>query len=472
MRDAYEHDKRSQRDYSLDSNSDRSYQSSSNKSYSTAPSSHSSSSAKRRPIVDQEKRPDIRREEAPARFLPDKHPCEEPDHYSRYREAPIETASFSTVGSDDDEEEDDIPEYDPPEYTLEKYEPSAIPARPADFSELFPSHRRLDIRHDDSTSDGNMNLRVDTEVSIQGRKHNMTLFHLRMHDLRNREFSLRRYCRDSGREVCHSVRKHQKPAAERRPGIHRSLSNAIHSMRPKLERTSSGSSTIPLKRHDSGYGSMHSTDEDYRPVSAGSATKAPEQPLTNSIKLEFSNYAQVGVNLTKDKKRYEFDYWGYEFAWKRISQKDSKEVSFHLIDKKSSNKKVLAYIRPIPLTDEEAKEERKNGGWIPQCMMWIADDAIVRASKDVSDAIVAAGLMALVDDSIRSHFHSEESKLLLIPSKLNMGVEYVGPTRLINEMFGRKDSRLDSRSEHAFGDGPSKASRVTSASVRPSSRDY
>ena len=217
---------------------------------------------------------------------------------------------------------------------------------------------------------------------------------------------------------------------------------------------------------------MHSTDEDYRPVSAGSAIKTPEQPLTNSIKLEFSNYAQMDVTLSKDKKRYDFDYWGYEFAWKRISQKGSNDVSFHLIDKKSSNKKVLAYIRPIPLTDDEAAVERKNGGWIPQCMMWIADDAIVRSSKDVSDAIVAAALMALVDDSIRSHFHSEESKLLLIPSKLHMGVDYVGPSRLINEMFGRKDSKLDSQSEHAFRDGLSKGSRVTSGSVRPPSRDY
>lgn len=471
MRNAYEHDKRVRRDCSLDSNSDRSYQSSSSKSYRTPPSSKSSSSTRPRPIVDQEKRPDTRHDAAAARFLPDRYPCEEPDHYSRYREAPLETGSVSTIGSEDDDTENDIPEYDPPAYTSERYESSAIPARPVDFSELFPSHRRLDIRHDDSTSDGNMNLRVDTEVSIQGRKCNMTLFHLRMQDLRNREFSLRRYCRDSGREVCHSARRHQKLSSERRPGIQRSLSNALHSVRPKLERTSSGPPTTPLKRHDSGYGSMHSMDEDYRPVSAGSATNASEQPLTNSIKLEFSNYAQVDVNLNKDKKRYDFDYWGYEFAWKRISQKGSKEVSFHLVDRKSSSKKVLAYIRPIPLTDEEAAEERNNGGWIPQCMLWIADDAIVRASKDVSDTIVAAGLMALVDESIRSHFHSEESKLLLIPSKLRMGVDYVGPTRLINEMFGRKNSKLNSRSEHTFGDGSSKASRVTSGSVRPSSRD-
>jgi hypothetical protein len=228
-----------------------------------------------------------------------------------------------------------------------------------------------------------------------------------------------------------------------------------------------------LKRHDSGYGSMHSSDGEYRPTSSGSEAKGQDQPLSNTIKLEFSNYAQMDVNLTKDKKRYEFDYWKGNYAWKRVTQKGSNEVSFHLIDRKQSNKKVLAYIRPIPLTDLEAADERNNGGWIPQCMMWIADEGVINASKDVSDAIVAAGLMALVDDSIRARFHREESKLLLIPmSKLHMDVEYVGPTRLINEMFNRKDSKLDSGSGHAFSDGASKHTRTTSGSTRPSSRDY
>jgi len=456
MRTAYEHDNQSQSYYSPDSNSDRSYRSDTNNSYNTPPTSYSGSP--RLPPVVHNQKPAARNEDAQQQFVSDGRRCPSP---------------ASIVDSDDEFEDDDMPEYDPPEYTRERYEPSAIPARPADFSELFPSHRRLDIKHDDSTPDGNMNLRVDTEVKIHGRKCDMTLFHLRMHDLRNREFSLRRYCRDSGREVCHSIRKHQKAEVERRPGIHRSLSNALHSIRPKLEqRSSTGPVMTGLKRHDSGYGSMHSSDEEYRPTSSGSI-KSQEQPLSNTIKLEFSNYAQMDVNLSKDKKRYEFDYWNGSYAWKRVTQKGSNEVSFHLVEKKQGNKKVLAYIRPIPLTDLEAADERDNGGWIPQCMMWIADAGVINESKDVSDAIVAAGLMALVDDSIRAHFHREESKLLLIPmSKLHMDVEYVGPTRLINEMFNRKDSKLDSGSGHGFSDGASKHSRATSGSGRPSSRDY
>ncbi|MBE7181245.1 MAG: hypothetical protein INR71_08560, partial [Terriglobus roseus] len=38
------------------------------------------------------------------------------------------------------------------------------PATPSDFAELFPSSRELLIRHDDTTVDGNMNLRVDADV--------------------------------------------------------------------------------------------------------------------------------------------------------------------------------------------------------------------------------------------------------------------------------------------------------------------
>ena len=99
-------------------------------------------------------------------------------------------------------------------------------------------------------------------------------------------------------------------------------------------------------------------------------------------------------------------------------------------------------------------------------MMWIADDGIVKASKDVADAIIASGLIALVDDSIRSHFHSEESKLLLIPtSKNQMGA-------LINDMFSRNDSKLEKDTGHAFMERQSRASRITSGSGRPSSRGH
>lgn len=50
--------------------------------------------------------------------------------------------------------------------------------------------------------------------------------------------------------------------------------------------------------------------------------------------------------------------------------------------------------------------------------------------------------MALVDDCIKRRFHSKQSTQLHIPllrtSSFKMNMEYVGPKRLIDEMFHRK----------------------------------
>src|SRR5438045_7130949 len=96
----------------------------------------------------------------------------------------------------------------------------------------FPSSRRLLIQHDDSTLDGNMNLRIETEHN--GGKPPHQLFHLRMHDLKSRQFSFRRHCRESGREVCHCNRKLALPLVER-PGLQRSVSNALANLVSKQD---------------------------------------------------------------------------------------------------------------------------------------------------------------------------------------------------------------------------------------------
>jgi hypothetical protein len=55
--------------------------------------------------------------------------------------------------------------------------------------------------------------------------------------------------------------------------------------------------------------------------------------------------------------------------------------------------------------------------------------------------VVATGLMALVDDCIKRRFHSKQSTQLHIPlirnASFKMNMEYVGPKRLIDEMFSR-----------------------------------
>jgi len=452
--------------YDSDFGSDRSYQreSGSDRSYSTVPTQYSSDSSKRPPRLHHNTCIGHGKEDT-SRYLADQPPCESP------------RSSVGTYASTVEEEDDfaEQPEYKVPEHS-QPYAPTAVAATPSDFSELFPSHRRLTVRHDDSTIDGNMNLRIDTEVTMHGgRRCDMTLFHLRMHDLRDREFSLRRYCRDSGREVCHTARKLQKPAVEnlKRPGFQRSLSNALSNMRSRSSDQRAPTLST-LSRNDSGYASTNgfvrsSTDVDdqCRPASANVALQQ-EPPEPNTIKLEYSNYAQIAVRRAgrSGMKRYEFEYWGVQYMWKRHVRNDEHvpSVSFHLV--KTGSDIVLAYIVPFTLSPAQLAEERAKGGWIPPCSMWVADEAIVLGSKDVADVIISSGLIALVDNCIKDRFHSNESKQLIIP-KLQLGVEYIGPKRLINEMFKRSASGSHSR-QSSTGRPPSSMSRSTGTSRRSS----
>ena len=303
----------------------------------------------------------------------------------------------------------------------------------------------------------------------------MTLFHLRMHDLKQREFSLRRYCRDSGREVCHSTRKRRTPLSQQRPGFQRSLTNALHSMRPKFERNSSGSQTrASLARADSGYGSMQSVEfvKDDGSRSLDQDEKSPEKSTNeNLINLEFSNYAMVGLKRTgASSKRYEFEYWGAHYAWKCVSRKDRgfKEVSFHLT--KAGSDQILAYVVAATLTPGEAEEENRKGGWIPPCSMWIADENVIRAQKDVADVVISTGLMALVDTSIRARFRTKAEKPVHIPiPKLPVDVEVVGPRRILSDVFGRKERSSNSWSRPSSSSRPSTAGTGVTVTTLPSS---
>ena len=296
--------------------------------------------------------------------------------FDAYVDPRSSTGTYASTVLSTEDIDDEVPDFEVPEY-VQGQSRTAVPSSPEDFSDFFPSTRGLYIRHDDSTLDGNMNLRVDTEIpASEGGKLDLTLFHLRMHDLKNREFSLRRYCRDSGREVCHSSRKYTKPATQRRPILQRSLSSALSSMRPKSSDTKTAA-TPGLKRHDSGYESM-SEDE----VSEG-ATKSPKgrsdiRLPTNTTQLEFSNYAHIDVKRrgTKATKRYEFEYWGKTYTWKRVSRRDrsTTETSYHLTN--SDIKHAVAHIVPLVLTPAENRMEDVKGGWVRPCSLWINDEKI------------------------------------------------------------------------------------------------
>jgi hypothetical protein len=294
-----------------------------------------------------------------------------------------------------DDLEYDLPEYDCTEAAVEAETETATEIRastPQDFSDYFPSQRRLFIRHDETTSDGNMNLRVDAEV-VQGRnKTQVQLFHLRMHDLKAREFSLRRYCRDSGGEVCHSSRRYVTPS--QRPALQRSMSNALNSFRsrPEFKRTGSGNSArANPKRQDSGYGSNEEEDpidaDEVDSFMAGSKSRPQLQIPTNTTKLEFSNYAQVDVKRrgAKGSKRYECEYWGSTYQWKRVAEKDgaTRAISYHLV--KDDSSRPIAHIVPELQSPSQIAAEERAGGWVPPCSFWISDPSVLTALTDVAE---------------------------------------------------------------------------------------
>ncbi|OQE38939.1 hypothetical protein PENCOP_c007G00161 [Penicillium coprophilum] len=282
----------------------------------------------------------------------------------------------------------------------EFYPLEAIPSTPSSFAPLFPSSRRLLIRHDDATIDGNMNLRVDTPVHLRdGSQRDVILFHLRMYDLFSRKFSFRRYCRDSGREVCHSARREVVPAQERRPALRPSWSSVLAGFRPG----SSGGHCPPngeLKRQDSGLGAgyAHGNGPAAREEVVKGMTEEVELEeekegqcalpiLGETVLLEFSNYAHVELRRKGpgSTKKYEFEYWSTKYQWRREVRKegDLHEVSYYLVDTRTS--KTIAHLVPDTLAPLEVVEEESKGGWVPPSSLWISDPEVYKTMPDVAE---------------------------------------------------------------------------------------
>ncbi|KAL9128205.1 MAG: hypothetical protein Q9217_003078 [Psora testacea] len=355
----------------------------------------------------------------------------------------ISVETYTSTSPSIDVLDDDLPPFDVPDYRYDAPLRTAKASTAREFAQYFPSTNRVSIQHDDGTDDGNMNLRIDTVASTSdGGKVDLTLFHLRMYDLKRRDFSLRRYCRDSGKEVCRSNRKYTKPSVIRRPALQSSMSNALSNLRSKSENKTFTVRT--LKRQDSGYESMSEENHEGKIEPQQSQRPHNVQRPSDTIMLEFSNYAHLGISRrgTKSSKRYDFDYWGTKYAWKRaILQSGSfNEVSYHLVDVASSM--AVAHIVPVPLSNVEVQEEEAKGGWVPPCSMWISDETILEKPSDVADVIMASGLIALVDDCIKRRWHQKTHMQLTIPSLprslSKMDMDCVGPKRLIDEVFNRR----------------------------------
>ena len=302
--------------------------------------------------------------------------------WDKAQESRISTETYASTTSSVGDLADKLSPYEVPE--VSDYS-KPLTSSPEEFAEYFPSMQIFSIRHDLTTNDGNMNLRIDTEArKLDGGKIDLQLFHLRMYDLKRREFSLRRYSRDSGREVCCSSRKYTKPSVILRPGLSRSMSNAFSSMRSKSE--SKTSTMMSLKRHDSGYDSFHE-DGIVEDIASQSPRPSSSTPMpTNTVQLGFSNYAHLELKARGPKtcKRYEIEYWGTKYAWKRTAVRSGEfeEVSHHLINTKTSAP--LAYIVQLPLSGSEQLEETAKGGWVPPCTMFL-EDAVLDGSTDLAE---------------------------------------------------------------------------------------
>lgn len=348
------------------SSSRSNYSNGSNDSLSTAPTVHS-------------QRPSIQHYRITCNPYQDSRDEAQSSHLG-YSNPRISAETYASTTSSVEDPGNDLPPFDVPEisdYPSESLPPTTLVSSPEEFAEYFPSTQKLSIRHDDTTMDGNMNLRIDTKArTLDGGNIDLQLFHLRMHDLKRREFSLRRYCRDSGREVCHSSRKYTKPSIMRRPGLQQSMSNALSSLRSKSE--SRTPTMMSLKRHDSGYSSAH---EDDLEEDTASQSLAPSNSIpipTNTTHLQFSNYANLEVKRrgAKTGKRYELEYWGTKYAWNRVVVRSShfEQVSYHLVNTKTSVS--LAHIVQTPLSEPEQREETTKGGWVPPCSMYLEDSVL------------------------------------------------------------------------------------------------
>lgn len=313
-----------------------------------------------------------------------------------------------------------------------------VAASPKDFAELFPSARRLLIKHDDTTIDGNMNLRVDTSVkTTSGQLKDMTLFHLRMHDLKRREFSIRRYCRDSGREVCHSSRKPEQPPAKKVKSSS-AFSSALRKLgsNPRSPRTNSSG----LSRQDSGYSSLDGNNNDLSEKGSVTSSDDSNLPLSNDLSLEFSNYARfrLGFNGAREDRRYNFEYYGLGYSWERVVEPaptaDGIATSYYL--QRLWDKAILAQITPMELTADEARTESRKGGWVPPSVLCMTDKSVADGPADVADVVVVTGLMALTDDTIRRRFESQPE---LQQQQQQQGVQY--PHVRSGPQSPRKDSR-------------------------------
>jgi hypothetical protein len=288
---------------------------------------------------------------------------------------------------------------------------------PKDFVELFPSSKPLYICHDSTTSDGEMNLRVFSDITSAGssKAEYMSLFHLRMHDIEDRKFSLRRYFRNSGRKGCSSILSDARLRSKTRSKTRFSFSmsskrtsragsthseNDVSASETKGDMGNSKGSRTSLSSwfRRRGSRSSHASsasgndasdcDEDDNAVNA--VNVAATRVSGDKIALEFSNYSRVDVvRYSTWRIGYTFDYWGHAYEWRRTSGKNLFGQwmywchSFHLY-RKGKDKKPIVSITP---RDNKSLGSGyfTHGTWVTPSEMRFLDNDILNGSSDIAE---------------------------------------------------------------------------------------
>jgi hypothetical protein len=143
------------------------------------------------------------------------------------------------------------------------------------------------------------------------------------------------------------------------------------------------------------------SDDDMVVLSAQADIKATIP--TDDVKLEFSNYAQVELEgARRGEHKYDFEYWGERYSWRRNVYRDESELVFSFELVKLSSGACIAHITPDKLSQRQGKQEAAQGSWVPPCSMRLMEKDV---PNDLGDVIVATGLNALVDDCIKRHWH-------------------------------------------------------------------
>lgn len=76
-----------------------------------------------------------------------------------------------------------------------------------------------------------------------------------------------------------------------------------------------------------------------------------------------------------------------------------------------------------------------------------------------SSVIITTGLLALIDDNIKRKYHKKRTVQIVLPAMGKMNMEYVGPRRLLDEMFQRRPAVSRTQSAQVSRSGTPTPSR-------------